>query len=83
MATLKEVEDELQNKISKEEVEAHFLMPINDLLLGVKLVEKDSRKIKKPYVSIELVVPHDIAISVPQFLKSEWKLALFGLKIKK
>lgn len=82
MATIKEVEDKLQSEISKDEVETHFLVPINDLLLGVKLVEKDNRKVKKPYVSIELLIPHDIAMSVPSFLKSEWKLALLGLKIK-
>ncbi|MEK6879556.1 MAG: hypothetical protein AABY22_08115 [Nanoarchaeota archaeon] len=78
------MELDFKEQLKEMNVEEWFVVSINDLLLSVKLVEKDKdrKNIKTPYVKIELLVPHDIAVSVPQFLKSDYRLALFGFKVK-
>jgi hypothetical protein len=53
------------------------------LMLELKLVEKDkNRNVPTPYVALTMVVPPDIAKTIPELMTSNWRLALFGVKIK-
>ena len=81
MTTLKELEKQYKEN---KEIDKVFLLSINDILLELKLVEKDKdRKVPTPYVKAEIVIPHDIGKNIKEVLTSEWKLVLLGVKYKK
>jgi hypothetical protein len=62
-------------------IERSFIIPIKDLLLGMKLVEKDTdRKVPIPYVKIEIYVPQEVGTTIKDVLNSEWKIGLIGIK---
>jgi len=64
-------------------VEQVMIIPFQDLLLSMKLVEKDKdRKTKTPYVKIEIVVPNEIGTTINEVMNSKWKLALLGVQYK-
>jgi hypothetical protein len=76
--TLKGFDEELKND---SKVDRHFLIPINDILLSVKTVERDKdRTVKTPYCKVELLIPHQVATTLPDLLKSDWKLGLIGIR---
>lgn len=80
ITTVKEYELAL-NKDKK--VERSFIMPIKDLLFGMKLVEKDKdKKVVTPYVKIEIVVPREVGTTIRDVMTSEWHLGLIGIKYK-
>jgi hypothetical protein len=64
-------------------VETHFIIPLQKLLLSLKLVEKDDRKIPTPYIKMEIFVPPEVGKSIKEVLSSDWSLALLGVKYKK
>ena len=67
-----------------KEIESSFIIPLQQILLGMKLVEKDKdRKITTPYVKVELLIPREVGTSIKEVLNSEWKLGLIGIKGKK
>ena len=77
--TIKEWRDEFSED---KEVEEHFIKPLNEVLLGLKLVEKDKdRKINTPYVKAEILIP--IGHTIKDVFNSEWRLVLLGVKYKK
>ena len=67
-----------------KEVERHFILPLKDVLLGMKLIEKDKeRKVPVPYVKVEIYIPQEVGKTIGEVLKSDWRLALKGIKYKK
>lgn len=64
-------------------IETHFIIPLQKLLLSIKLVEKDDRKIPTPYIKMEIFVPPEVGKSINEVLSSDWSLALMGIKYKK
>lgn len=79
--TLKEFDEQFKVK----EVDKHFIIPINNLLLQLKLVEKDKdrKNVTTPYIKAEILIPYEVGRSVASVLSSDWKLALLGIKFKK
>lgn len=74
--------EEVMDKDTK--IDEHFLIPIKNVMLKMNLVEKDKdRTVPTPYVKIEILVPREVGTTINEVLKSDWKLALLGVKFKK
>ena len=74
--TLKE---QLKTLKLDKSIKKQFLVPIRQIILGMKLVRRDKRNIPVPYVKIEILIPHEIGTNIPQVLNSKWKLGLIGI----
>jgi len=78
--TVKDIELEFSKDKAVEQV---MIIPLQDLLLSMSLVEKDKdRKVMTPYVKIEICVPHEIGTNIAEVLKSKWKLGLLAVQNK-
>lgn len=75
--SLKEFKQEID---MDKKVEESFLFPLGDLLLQLKLVEKDKRRLKTPYLKAEIIIPHKVATSIKEYFNSGWKLCILGVK---
>jgi hypothetical protein len=79
--TVKDMELEFDKN---KQVDKSFIIPIKDVLLSMKLVEKDKdRKDLTPYITIEIVIPKEVGKTIGEVMNSEWKLGLIGIKNKK
>ena len=68
----------------KDEIEMLDLIPLKDLLLGLENVRKDKecKEMKTPYLKAEILIPHNVATSIPTFINSKWRVAILFLKLK-